>query len=133
MTSMNSSCIFCKVIAGEAPAHKVYEDAHYVAFMDIYPITPGHLLVVPKQHVDYVFDLDDKTYAGAFAVVKKLSGPLQKATKCVRVCVIVEGYFVPHTHIHLVPTREAKDLKNATAPAKPAELETMAAKIKAYL
>lgn len=126
---MEKDCIFCQIIAGKIPCHKVYEDSNFLAFMDAYPITQGHTLVIPKKHCDSIFELDDDTYAGAFLCAKKLANPIKKATHCARVCILVEGYYVPHVHIKLIPTKTANDLGNKTKPAKPVDLLQMAQKI----
>ena len=129
----SSECVFCQIVQGKIPCHKIYEDEHYLAFMDIYPISHGHTLVVPKIHCDSIFDLDEKIYSGAFLVAKKLSKPIQKTTNCVRVCILVEGYFVPHAHIKLIPNNLATDLGNDTKPGSTTELEKMAQKIRQHL
>ena len=95
--------IFTKIINGEIPSYKVAEDENFYAFLDINPLAKGHTLVVPKKEVDYLFDLDDQTYAGLFAFVKKVSIAIKKSVECRRLGMIVYGLDVPHAHVHLIP------------------------------
>jgi histidine triad (HIT) family protein len=98
--------IFTKIINREIPAAIVYEDEKFIAFMDAFPQMEGHMLVCPKQEVDYIFDLDTETYTQLFAVVKQLAPALKTATNASRICLMVEGYGVPHVHVHMLPTTE---------------------------
>lgn len=124
-------CIFCKIAAHEIPANIVSENEHFIVFPDIRPINPGHLLIVPKGHVEAVFDLDDARYPEAFAIAKKLSEPLRRATGAKRIGLAVEGFGVDHAHIHLIPLHGPHELNPDNAkPADPQELEKMAEKIK---
>lgn len=95
--------IFSKIITGEIPSHRVYEDERTFAFLDINPARPGHTLVVPRAEVPYLFDLDEADYAAIWDAARTVSGALQEATGCERVVVIVYGADVPHAHIHLIP------------------------------
>lgn len=95
--------LFTKIINGEIPSHKIYEDDYTYAFLDIHPITPGHTLVVPKKQIEFVWDLDDDTYQHLQATVKKLALHLRKTLGVPYVGVQVIGVDVPHAHIHLVP------------------------------
>lgn len=97
--------IFTKIINGEIPSYKVAEDNNYYAFLDINPLTEGHTLVVPKKEVDYIFDLDEKTYKGLFDFVKKVSEAIEKSVKCIRLGMVVYGLDIPHAHIHLIPLK----------------------------
>jgi len=110
--------IFSKIIKREIPAHIVAEDDHYIAFLDIMPLVKGHALVVPKVEVDYIFDLDDKTFTGLNLFAKKVSTAIKKATGCKRVGVAVLGMEVPHAHIHLVPMNAMSDMNFANAKLK---------------
>lgn len=103
------SSIFTKIIKGEIPSYKVYEDDHVFAFLDINPSRVGHTLVVPKKEVDQLFDLDDESYANLMQGTKNVAALLKEKLGCARVCVVVEGYEVPHAHIHLLPTDTAED------------------------
>ena len=102
--------IFTKIVNGEIPAWKVAEDEHFFAFLDIFPVAKGHTLVIPKKEVDYLFDIDDETYAGLQLFAKKVALGIQRAIPCKKVGVMVLGLEVPHAHIHLVPMQSEADL-----------------------
>ena len=102
--------IFTKIVNGEIPSWKVAEDENYFAFLDIFPVAKGHTLVIPKKEVDYLFDLDDETYAGLQLFAKKVALGIQRAIPCKKVGVMVLGLEVPHAHIHLVPMQSEADL-----------------------
>lgn len=102
--------IFSRIVAGEIPCYKVAEDENYFAFLDISPVAKGHTLVIPKQEVDYIFDLDDETYVGLTRFAKRVAKAIEKAIPCKRVEVAVMGLEVPHTHIHLVPINKEADM-----------------------
>lgn len=104
--------IFTKIVNGEIPAYKVAEDENYFAFLDIFPVAKGHVLVIPKKEVDYLFDLEDKIYAGLQMFAKKVARGVKKAIPCEKVGVLVLGLEVPHAHIHLVPMQNEGDLLN---------------------
>lgn len=102
--------IFSKIIKGEIPCYKIAEDEHHLAFLDIMPIAKGHTLVIPKKEVDYIFDLEEEEYKNLWAFAQKVAKQIKSAIPCVKVGVAVVGLEVPHTHIHLVPMNEIKDL-----------------------
>lgn len=102
--------IFSRIVAGEIPCYKVAEDENFFAFLDINPVAKGHTLVIPKKEVDYIFDLDDETYAGLTRFAKRVAHAIEKAIPCKRVGVAVMGLEVPHTHIHLVPINRESDM-----------------------
>ncbi len=102
--------IFSKIAAGEIPSYKVAEDEKYLAFLDIFPLTRGHVLVIPKKEVDYLFDLDQETYAGLMEFARKVAIAIRKVIPCKRVGVAVLGLEVPHAHIHLVPLNSERDI-----------------------
>ena len=102
--------IFSRIIAGEIPCYKVAENERYFAFLDISPVAKGHTLVIPKQEVDYIFDLDDETYKGLMEFARDVARALEKAVECKRVGVAVMGLEVPHTHIHLIPITTEGDM-----------------------
>ena len=114
--------IFSRIVAGEIPCYKVAEDEHYFAFLDINPVAKGHTLVIPKQEVDYIFDLDDETYAGLTRFAKRVARALEKAVPCKRVGVAVMGLEVPHTHIHDKLSLDAAEMQ-AIADAIAREME----------
>ncbi|AHW59143.1 histidine triad (HIT) family protein [Draconibacterium orientale] len=120
--------IFTKIINGEIPSYKVAEDENYFAFLDIFPTAKGHTLVIPKKEVDYLFDLDDETYAGLQMFAKKVAKGLEKAVPCRKVGVMVLGLEVPHAHIHLVPMQSEHDLLNFADKTQfpPGEMEQLA-------
>lgn len=126
--------IFERIIAGEIPCYKIYEDENYFVILDIRPINIGHTLIVPKKPIDYIFDLDKQTYAGLFELATKIAPAIQKATECVRVGMAVEGFGVPHAHLHLVPLFKIQGLDPNLQHEEPAEkLAEMASKIKSFL
>lgn len=102
--------IFSRIIAGEIPSYKVAEDERYYAFLDINPLTKGHTLVVPKQEVDYLFDLDDRTLGDMMIFAKRVAAQIKANIDCARVAVVVLGLEVPHAHIHLIPIQSEKDV-----------------------
>ena len=102
--------IFSKIIAGDIPCYKVAESEHCLAFLDINPLTKGHLLVIPKIETDYIFDLENESYIKLHLFAKTVAIALKKAIKCNRVGVTVIGLEVPHAHIHLIPINELNDM-----------------------
>jgi len=110
--------IFSKIVNGEIPAYKVAEDENYLAFLDIFPVSKGHTLVIPKKEVDYIFDLEDKVYSGLQLFAKKVAFGLKKAIPCEKVGVLVLGLEVPHAHIHLIPMQNEADLLNFSKKLK---------------
>lgn len=102
--------IFSKIVSGEILGYKVAEDENYLAFLDIFPLTIGHVLVIPKAEVDYLFDLDDQKYSGLMLFTKRVAVALKKAIPCKKVGVAVLGLEVPHAHIHLVPLNSERDI-----------------------
>lgn len=101
--------IFTKIINREIPAHIVAENDTALAFLDIRPLTKGHTLVIPKQEVDYLFDLDDDTYTRLNLFAKKVALGVQKSIPCERIATAVIGLEVPHAHIHLIPINKMSD------------------------
>lgn len=102
--------IFTQIIQGKIPCHKIAEDDRYFAFLDISPVQEGHTLVVPKEEVDYIFDLTDDTLAGLHVFSKRVAAAIAKAFPCERVGVTVIGLEVPHSHVHLIPINSLKDM-----------------------
>jgi histidine triad (HIT) family protein len=129
-----TDCIFCKIATGEMKAHHIWENESYQAFLDINPIKPGHILLIPKRHVNYIFDMEGDEYNEIFALARVLAGPIRTATDAERIGIMVEGFKVPHVHVHLVPLYDHTDLNpyNAGA-ASPDELEKMAVYIRTVL
>ncbi len=131
---ISENCIFCKIIKGKIQSSKIWEDYEYFAFLDIRPVNPGHTLIVPKKHVDNIFDLDQRTYSGLFAAAQMLSKPIQQANNSKRIGMVVEGFLVPHAHLHLVPLNHGGDISFAKT-TKPTieELERIAEKIRVQI
>lgn len=103
--------IFSRIIAGEIPCYKVAENDKFFAFLDINPLVKGHTLVVPKQEVDYIFDLNDDDLAAMHVFAKKIALAIGKAFPCRKVGMAVLGLEVPHAHIHLVPMQNEQDMR----------------------
>ena len=124
--------IFTKIIKGEIPCYKIAEDENYFALLDINPVQKGHTLVVPKIEDDYIFHLDDQTLAGLMLFSKKVAKAIEKAVPCKRISVAVVGLEVPHTHVHLIPISQEKDLNFAQKQQlDPSEMEKIAENIRA--
>ena len=102
--------IFSRIIAGEIPCYKVAEDDRFFAFLDINPLVKGHTLVIPKQEVDYIFDLTDDELASMHVFAKKVALAIQKSFPCKKVGEAVIGLEVPHAHIHLIPIQKESDM-----------------------
>ncbi|MCT1523267.1 HIT family protein [Sphingobacterium hotanense] len=104
------STIFSKIVAGEVPAYKVAESNDYLAFLDVNPLTEGHVLVIPKKETDYIFDIEDDDYMGMWVFAKIVAQGVKKAFPCKKVGVAVVGLEVAHAHIHLIPLNHVQDM-----------------------
>ena len=104
------SSVFTKIVNGEISAYKVAEDQDHLAFLDIFPIAKGHVLVIPKKQIDYIFDMDPKNYTALWKFAKKVAKAIDKVIKSKRIGVAVIGLEVAHAHIHLVPINDASDI-----------------------
>lgn len=102
--------LFSKIINGEMPSYKIAENDKFYAFLDINPISMGHTLVVSKQEIDYIFDLEDRLLADMNVFAKKVAKAIESVVECERIGVAVIGLEVPHAHIHLVPINRIGDL-----------------------
>lgn len=102
--------IFSKIVAGQFPCYKVAENDSFLAFLDISPLAKGHVLVIPKVQVDYIFDLDEETFTQLHLFAKSVAKAMKKAIICSRIGVTVIGLEVPHAHIHLIPINEVNDM-----------------------
>ena len=102
--------IFSKIAAGEIPSYKIAEDERFFSFLDINPVAPGHVLIIPKREVDYIFDLDDEELAAMQLFAKRIAKAIGKAMPCRKVGQCVIGLEVPQAHIHLVPMRTEADM-----------------------
>ncbi|MEG2370323.1 MAG: HIT family protein [Alistipes sp.] len=124
--------IFSRIMAGEIPCYKVAEDEKYFAFLDINPLKKGHTLIVPKQEIDYIFDLDDQALAGMMLFAKKVAAKIKQEIACNRVAVVVLGLEIPHAHIHLIPIDNENDVDFRREKLKltPDEFENIARKLR---
>ena len=102
--------IFTRIVNGEIPCHKVAETYDYLAFLDIRPQAKGHTLCIPKQEIDYIFDLEDDRLAGLMIFAKKVAKALRQVVPCKRIGIAVVGLEVPHAHVHLIPLQTVSDL-----------------------
>jgi len=127
--------IFSKIVSGEIPAHVVAETADYLAFLDINPLVMGHVLVIPKKEIDYIFDMDEESYFGLTLFAKIVAIGLKEAFPCEKVGVAVIGLEVPHVHIHLIPMNNVSDMNFSREKLSPSqeELHEAAVKIRAVL
>jgi len=125
------STIFRKIIDGDVPCHKLFEDDNYLSFLDMRPINPGHALVIPKIDNDYIFNLDDDVLAGLLVAAKPVAKAIEQVVTCERIGLMVAGLEVPHTHVHLVPINGIGDLNFAKAnDATQEELAALAEQIR---
>ena len=115
--------IFSKIVAGDIPAHKVAETVQYLAFLDVSPLVEGHVLVIPKIQIDYLFDMDSENYVGLMMFAQIVAKGLKKATPCNRIGLTVMGLEVPHAHIHLIPMNSMDDMNFSRAKLKFTEEE----------
>ena len=120
--------IFTRIVSGEIPSYKVAESKDYYAFLDINPLSPGHTLVIPKNEVDYLFDIDSDEYSRLFLFARKVALGIKEAVPCKRIGVAVLGMEVPHAHIHLVPLNKESDMDLSRPKLKPerSEMEQIA-------
>ncbi|RNI28937.1 HIT family protein [Rufibacter latericius] len=127
--------IFSKIIRGEVPAYKVLEDDRFLAFLDVFPLVKGHTLVIPKEPVDYIFDMAPDDLADLHKFAQKVAGGVKSAVPCIKVGVAVIGLEVPHAHIHLVPMNQIADLNfsNPKQKFEAEEMEEIAGKIRQAL
>lgn len=124
--------IFTKIITKEIPAYIIDENDDFIAFLDVFPLAKGHVLVVPKKQVDYIFDLEPEIYAGLWSFANKIAKRIEKAIPCKRIGIAVIGLEVPHAHVHLIPLQSVEDI-NFTRPKlklSNEEMEDICSKIK---
>lgn len=127
--------IFTRIIHREIPGEIIAEDDRFIAFLDVFPLVPGHTLVVPKEEIDYLFDIDDDALAAMILFAKKIAHAVKQAVPCKRIGVAVIGLEVPHAHVHLVPMNSMGDI-NFTKPKlkpTPEELKEVGARIRSFL
>jgi histidine triad (HIT) family protein len=119
--------VFTKIVRGEIPCHKVYEDEQTLAFLDINPVAEGHTLVIPKKQVEFVWDLDDETYQAVMGTVQKVGRRLREVVGKKYVGQVIVGTDVPHAHIHVIPFNEPYEMKRTLdGPGAPADNESLA-------
>ncbi|MCB9173338.1 MAG: HIT family protein [Flavobacteriales bacterium] len=124
--------IFSKIINKEIPSYIIEENEHFIAFLDVFPLAKGHVLVVPKKQVDYIFDLEPELYSGLWLFANKIAKKLEQAIPCKRVGIAVIGLEVPHAHIHLIPLQSVEDINFSRPKLKlvPSDFEEILKKIK---
>ncbi len=127
--------IFTKIVRGEIPCYKIAETDDFLAFLDVRPLTKGHTLVIPKEEVDYLFELRDEAYIGLQLFAREIARAVEKAIPCERIGTAVIGLEVPHCHIHLVPINSISDLDfgKERPTFTPEEMEQAALTIRAQL
>lgn len=104
------SSIFSKIVRGDIPAYKVAEEDNHLAFLDIFPLAKGHVLVIPKKETDYIFDIASEEYLALWKFSQKVAKGMDKVISCERIGVAVIGLEVPHAHIHLIPINNVSDI-----------------------
>jgi len=114
--------IFTKIVNGEIPCHRIYED-HFLAFLDVFPLVKGHILVIPKKEVDYIFDIEDNDLADMMVFAKKVAKAQKLAISCKRIGIAVIGLEVPHAHIHLIPMNTMNDINFTQAKLSLSSIE----------
>ena len=127
--------IFSKIINGEIPSYKIAENDKFYAFLDAFPLVEGHTLVVPKNEIDYIFDIDDSTLAEMNVFAKKIAKAVEKAIPCKRIGVAVLGLEVPHAHIHLIPINTGTEInfQNPKLKLSKERFQEIAENIKSFL
>lgn len=115
--------IFTKIVKGEIPSFKVAESDQYLAFLDVNPLAKGHVLVIPKKEVDYIFDIADEELSGLHLFAKMVAKKIEKVIPCKRIGMAVVGLEVPHTHIHLIPINAVEDINFSRPKMKVSEEE----------
>ena len=104
------SSIFTKIVRKEIPSYKVHENDRFYAFLDINPLKKGHTLVIPKNEIDYIFDLESDEYQNLWSFAKIVANGMRKVINCKRISIVVMGLEVPHAHIHLIPLNDMNDI-----------------------
>lgn len=115
--------IFSKIISGEIPCYKVAENDHFLAFLDLFPLRKGHVLVIPKKETDYIFDIEDAELGDFMSFAKMVAKKIKIAFPCTKVGMTVIGLEVPHAHIHLIPINGIADMNFAQEKLKLSDQE----------
>lgn len=116
---VKQQCVFCKIVAGEIPAYKIYEDKLHLAFLDINPANPGHVMVIPKKHYSVIPQMPDEEAGLYFIIIKRIIAAVHQAVGALRVQLLRIGELVPHVHIHVIPRFEDDGLETLTKPYEP--------------
>ena len=129
------SSIFSKIVKGDIPCYKIYEDENHLAFLDIQPLVMGHVLCIPKREVDYLYDLTEDELASLWKFTMPVAKAIKHAVSCKRIGTAVIGLEVPHCHIHLVPLQHVGDINFSREKLHPSsiELADMATKIRSFI
>ncbi len=129
------SGIFTRIVQGEIPSYKIAEDDRFYAFLDINPVAIGHTLVIPKEEIDYIFDLPDELLGDLMVFAKKVGLAVEKEVECQRIGVTVVGLEVPHAHVHLIPIDSIYDMEFSKPKMKlsEAEFRELAERIRKHL
>jgi len=123
-------CLFCDIINNKKPALKVWEDDKFLVILDIRPINPGHLLLIPKEHIGEVFEISEPLFGELFQTAKKIAAFLKEAVSAKRIGLAIEGFGVSHVHLHLVPVNNGNELNPERAKEVPEdELKAMQANL----
>jgi histidine triad (HIT) family protein len=124
--------LFTKIVNGEIPSYKVAETDRFLAFLDVFPLAKGHVLVIPKQEIDYIFDVDDAQLAELHVFAKAVARKMQRVLPCERIGMAVIGLEVPHAHIHLIPLKSVEDINFSRPKLKfsTEEMESIAESIR---
>jgi histidine triad (HIT) family protein len=127
--------IFTRIINGEIPCYKIAENDDFISFLDINPLKKGHALVIPKVEIDYIFDNSDETLSKIMVFAKKVAKAIEKEVECKRIGIVVVGLEVPHTHIHLVPIDDEKELSfsNERVKMSPEEFVLLTKQISSHI
>jgi histidine triad (HIT) family protein len=99
-----TDCIFCKIAEGKIPVAKIWEDEKYIAFLDKQQLREGHTIIIPRKHTETIFDLDDREYSKLMLKAKEIAKKLKSKFKTKRIIMLVEGFEIPHAHVHLIPS-----------------------------
>jgi len=126
--------IFTKIVAGEIPCYRIFEDENYLAFLDVNPNAKGHTLCIPKQEINKLFEIEDQAYLGLMAFAKKVAVALEKTVPCKRIGMAAIGLEEPHAHVHLIPLNEMDEMRfQNKVSLTPEEFTALAQAIQANL
>lgn len=123
-------CVFCKIVRGEIKSYKIYEDEEFLGFLDAFPAMNGQILIIPKKHVPYLFEMDDELYTKIMLVSKKVAKAIDKALKPVKTGLVIEGLEVEHVHVKLYPLFKPFGIKTLEPLPSDQEMEETARKIR---